>query len=65
MSYQLSDIIVVSIIGLIAIGFLVRLVRRMMKNKAASLCNGCSTGTCSTKNFSNDKQVIKFHKPQH
>ncbi len=61
MNYQLLDIIVVSSIVIFAMTVLVYFVFKMLKKDCASLCGDCSVKCCSSKNFSNNKNIIKFH----
>lgn len=55
------DILIVSIIGILALAYLAKTIIKMRKNKCATMCNGCGGDTCSTKSFAATKP-IKFHK---
>jgi hypothetical protein len=50
-NFSTFDILAVSVIGLIAIIFLIRTFIKMRKNKSVTMCNGCSGNSCSTKTF--------------
>lgn len=50
---HILDILAISAIGVAALAYLYHMVKTMRKNKCATLCSGCSTGSCSTKNFAN------------
>ena len=58
MHFAIVDILSVSVVGVVAIGFLVRLFFRMRTNSCITVCSGCSGGTCSTKSFATSNKTI-------
>jgi len=58
MPFHILDIMSVSCIGVFAIGFLFINYKKMKKNKCATICSGCSGGSCSSKSFVTDKKTI-------
>ena len=61
MHFALVDIISVSVVGVIAVGFLARLFFRMRTDKCVTVCSGCSGGSCSTKSFATTNKTIPIH----
>ncbi len=51
MHLAIMDILAVSLIGVVALLFIIYNGIKMHKNKSVSLCNGCSGGSCCTKSF--------------
>jgi hypothetical protein len=58
MQLHTLDILSTGAIGLIALAFVLRTYFKMRKNKCATICNGCSGASCSTKIFKSDKKTI-------
>lgn len=62
MSKHILDILSVTIVGLIAVGYLVKTYFKMKKNKCATICSGCSGNSCNSRSFANsgNKGIIKL-----
>lgn len=58
MNFHMLDIMSVGCIGFLAIFFLYNNYKKIKKNKCATICSGCSVGSCSTKSFVVDKKTI-------
>lgn len=56
MHFAIVDVLTVTLIGLVAIIFLVRLGLKMRKDKTISLCSGCTKSGCSSKSFAKPLQ---------
>ena len=55
MSKHFLDMLSVGVILLMACIWLVRTFIKMRQNKCATVCSGCSGGSCSTKSFAKTK----------
>lgn len=58
MYFHVIDIMSVSCIGAIAVGFLYYNYKKIKTGKCATLCSGCSGSSCSSKSFASDKKII-------
>ncbi len=61
MHFALVDIVSVSVVGAVAVGFLIRLFFKMRTNKCITVCSGCSGAACSTKSFATANKIIPIH----
>lgn len=52
------DMFSVGIIGVSALGFILRYFFKMRQDKCTTLCAGCSANACSTKTFKPQQRVI-------
>lgn len=62
MSKHILDVLSIAIVGLVAVGYLVRTYFKMRKNKCATICSGCSRNSCNSRSFANygNKGIIKI-----
>ena len=58
MLFHCLDIMSVSCVVAIAVGFLYYNYKKIKTGTCATLCSGCSGSSCSSKSFASDKKVI-------
>lgn len=65
MHFQVIDLVSVTVIGIAAVLWLVKIQLKLSKNKCTTVCSTCSGGNCATKDFTATAQKVNFYPSRH